>query len=138
MFPFRGIRAVAELLIRAIDADIPTHPKHAAKSWRRGDVVLVAPDGHSWGRNELSNADNSRALFVLKIPDVTVAQCQKYLGEWWDDFFTTQQARRRFRLVIDEIPASVRTTIRNQGWVSFNWSQIKGWVEDKLTQQRET
>lgn len=129
---------MAELLIRAVDAPVPAHPKHQAKCWRRGDVVLVMPDGHPWARNELNNVDNGRSLFVLKIPDVTVAQCERYLQEHWDDLFLAQQGRRRFRLVIDEIPTNVRNTIRNQGWISYQWPQVRGFIEDRITQQRET
>jgi hypothetical protein len=129
---------MAELLIRATDVVLSDSEKAARKSWRAGDIVLVKPDGHEWARNELSSPDNGRALFVLKIPGVTVAQVEKYLNEWWDDLFLSQQGRRRFRLVISELPLAIRNQIRDQGFISRTWPQIRGFVEDKLTLQRET
>jgi hypothetical protein len=127
---------MAELLVRATNTELSDTAKASRRAFRRGDVVLVMPDGHAWAANELNNPDNGRALCVLKIPGVTVAQVQKYLAEWWDE--SGQQARRRYRLVIDELPNALRNQIRDQGFISRTWPQIRGFVEDKLTLQRET
>src|SRR5687768_16286866 len=99
---------MAELLIHATNTELSDMEKAARRAYRRGDVVLVMPDGHAWAANELSSPDNGRALFVLKIPGVAVALPQKYLSEWWDDLFLSQQALRRFRLFIDELPVNIR------------------------------
>lgn len=128
---------MAEILIRATDVDLGGTEKEARRSYRKGDIVEIRPNGANWGRNELSNPDNGRALFVLKIPDVTVAQCEKFIQAWVDDLTPVQQAKRRFRLVLDEVPQGIRNTIRNQGFVQLNWAQIRGFIEDKQTAQRE-
>jgi hypothetical protein len=129
---------MAEFLIRATDTVLSDTDKATRRAYRRGDVVEVHADGFEWGRNCLSNPDNGRALFVLKVPGVTVEQVQKYQGELLDDITLFQHARRRYRLVLDELPANLRNQIRDQGFISRTWPQIRGFVEDKKTLQRET
>jgi hypothetical protein len=128
---------MAELLVRATNTDLGGGVKEARRSYRRGDIVEVRPDGAAHGRNELSNPDNGRALFVLKIPDVTVQQCLKFMRTWEDDLTFVQQAKRRFRVVLDEVPLNIRNTIRDNGFVTLNWAQIRGFIEDKQTALRE-
>lgn len=129
---------MAELLIRATDTVLSDPERAARRAYRRGDVVLVKPDGWAWGSAELSNPDNGRALFVLRITGVSVEQVEKYLVEWLDDLSLFQWARRKYRLVIDELPVNLRNQIRDQGFISRTWPQIRGFVENKSTLQRET
>ena len=122
---------MAELLIYAKNSHDPIN------GYQAGDVVEVHENGFKWGVNCFSAPDNGRALFVLKVPDLSVELCKKYLDEDWDDFFLNKQARRRFRFTLDELPAATRRSIQSQGYLEVTWAQVRRFIENKRTRQKE-
>lgn len=56
--------------------------------WKDGDPVVVMPDGHSWGAEEL----NEGKFKILKAPGVSVEEVEAYIVSW------PGNSRRRFRI----------------------------------------
>lgn len=75
---------MAELLIKAVDATHVDPDKDRRGCYKRGDVVVVQPDGWSWGTLE------ALPRFVLvKVPGATVAQVEQYIQQWTRAFTFT-------------------------------------------------
>ena len=58
---------MAELLVLAKTAEV----KNA--KWTRGDVIVVKPDGHKWGREE-----RPPKFFVVRVPKAPVEDFREY------------------------------------------------------------
>lgn len=68
---------MAELLIKAIDHIHPDPETDRRGAYKKGDIVLVMPDGHSWGNKE------GPPLFVrVAVPGVTIEQIEAYTHSW--------------------------------------------------------
>lgn len=83
-------KIMAELLIRTIDKTADNVDQDRLLS-KRGDVIVVEPDGHNWGAQELT----SDFWMIIKVPGVEV--------EMFNDLLIPQisitgiQVRRRSR-----------------------------------------
>lgn len=56
---------MAELLIKSSDTTNPDPVKDLRGCYKKGDVVVVKPDGWSWGKEELKK----EKFYILRIPD---------------------------------------------------------------------
>ncbi len=65
---------MAELLIKAIDATHSDPAKDQRGCYKRGDIVLVMPDGHEWGKEE-----RLPKFVVVKISGLSVEAVKKYI-----------------------------------------------------------
>lgn len=70
---------MCEVLLRVADK-IGADPYLDAKCLKRGDIVVVCADGWAWGADELVNP----FWRILKLPNVTVAQAEGFLGREFD------------------------------------------------------
>lgn len=66
---------MAELLVRVVDKVNPDFYKNI-QCTKRGDVILVQPDGWTWGKKELSNPD----WRILALPGVDPADLSGLLA----------------------------------------------------------
>lgn len=66
---------MCEALIRVVDKT-NADPYFDAQCTKRGDVIVVVPDGWSWGHEELINSD----WRVLKLPNVSELQAASFLA----------------------------------------------------------
>ena len=69
------LRVMAELLLRVVDkvgADLYTD----CQLLKRGDVVVIVPDGWHWGTEERTNPE----WRILKLPLIDSAQLQQFLA----------------------------------------------------------
>ena len=85
----------------------------AARGYRPGDVVVLMPDGHRWGR-----AEGPPDFLQLDLPG-SVDQWRHLLEEHHIPEDTaalagvdTLQARRRLRFDLAQLPSTVRTQLR--------------------------
>lgn len=62
---------MAELLVKAIDATHPDPEKDRRGCYKTGDVVVVMPDGHEWGKEE-----REPLFFVVKVPGLDVEEAK--------------------------------------------------------------
>lgn len=68
---------MAELLVRVVDKTNPDDPMKCATFTKRGDVIVVQPDGWVWGKEELENPH----WRILKIPGMSISEARAFLGE---------------------------------------------------------
>lgn len=96
---------MAELLVRVRDKTSPDIYKDVRLT-KRGDVIVVMPDGWTWGSGELTNPD----WRILKLPNVSVEEASAMLG---GELPIDPQApsrtlqRRAFSFDLDNLPQSV-------------------------------
>lgn len=93
-----------ELLVRSTDAPVPDSPG----AWRRGDVVVVMPDGHPWGREEL----NPAKFRVVKRPGIAVRDADPRLTASVTQVTDGREElvlRRQYRLESDDTTITDKT-----------------------------
>lgn len=115
---------MAELLIKAIDATHKDPVKDKAGSYKRGDVVVVMPDGHVWGKEE-----RLPKFMVVKIPDLSVKDAMKYIESETDGLVVI--TRRRHKFLVDDTPSVIKDELNAKGEVTVAWEEIKGFVQEK-------
>lgn len=116
---------MSELLIRAQD-NVDLDPFVNLKSWKRGMVVVVMPDGWAWGKEELNNP-----LFtIFQVPDMSVTQASVFLGSLIPvSGKDTTNPLRQFKVNLDDpsVIASVPTAgglVRPNQAVSLTQAQV--------------
>lgn len=102
-------------------------------SYRRGDIAVVMEDGHEWGVRE-----RLPLFVVVKIPGVPASRVRPYVAEERgavDPFtgYAPLTRRRRWWVRVDDVPASIRNALRNTGTVTVTWTQVRNFVQDKVT-----
>lgn len=121
---------MAELLIKARDAEHADPEKDRRGCYKRGDVVIVQDDGHEWGRKE-----GPPNFVVLRIPGAARSLAERLTEEQDDDDDGTplqdEQGqrrafrRRRWRVDLDDLPAAIRTALQTNGYASITRVQIR-------------
>jgi hypothetical protein len=66
---------MSELLVRVVDK-INTDFYLNTKCTKRGDVIVVRPDGWAWGSQELANPE----WMILRLPKVPIEEAEAMLG----------------------------------------------------------
>lgn len=130
---------MAELLIRLINNQHSDATKDKRGSYKRGDVVVVMPDGHEWGLKE-----RPPRFAVVSVPDMTVAEAQAYLEPELepDDAPLASPgdmrvARRRAYAFKEGDLAGQDRTDFDAGRVSKTRNDTLVLIENKKTRQRE-
>ena len=100
---------MCELLIRVVDKPSHPNPHTEASQLKRGCVVDVFPDNHSYGLQELQNPH----WRILKLPKVPVAFGRGFMGPGLSDSpsrLGEPTLGRAFKLDIDDprIPTEIR------------------------------
>lgn len=80
---------MCELLVKAVDAHHPNPAIDLAGSYKRGDVVVIMPDGHQWGTGELDTS----VFAIIKKPGVSVESIRHMLYEQLNDIPKTAALR---------------------------------------------
>lgn len=165
---------MAEILIKAVDATHSDPEKDAVGCYKRGDMVVVAPDGHVWGKEE-----GLPKFVVVKVPGLSVEKARDFIEEqreaatvrrtWmlstWQEallsgvygrflaqpavvrYFTVDavelvelegqemclKKRRAWRLLVDTLPQSVKDTLASTGEYTTTLSQIRNYIENKMS-----
>ena len=100
-------------------------------NYKRGDPVVIMPDGHIWGREE-----GLPKFFIVKIPGLAVETAKKYIAEQMDSTDPEKPVlfrRRRFGLPVDSLPNPVKNAVNNQGIVTVTLAQARQYMIDKVT-----
>ncbi len=120
---------MAEFLIKAIDANHLNPVKDKSGCYKRGDVVVVHPDGHEWGKSE-----GPPKFVIVKIPGMTVEEAQKYVkseGDAPDPENPITLTRRKYKFHIDDISEEVKNELETKGVVAITKTQAEGFLKDK-------
>ena len=125
---------MCEILIKAIDA-LHIDPEKDKMCYKRGDAVVVMPDGHLWGKEE-----GLPKFVVVKIPGMSVAAGKVYTE---DDFNLVDNGetiervvtiRRKVKIHIDDFPAEAKNSLTTVGVASVRFDDIKNHIKDKITE----
>lgn len=122
---------MAEILIKAISAVNPDPAKDLRGSYKRGDPVVVMPDGHQWGTEE-----RLPKFVVVRITGLSVDQARKYVLPDLD-LSGSIRRKRLYRLLVDDVPNAIKTQLRNTGFVVVSFEQVRNYIENKVTLLRE-
>lgn len=127
---------MAEFLIKARDPiDLPKDEEKRNRCYRRGDIVVVMPDGHEWGKEE-----RLPKFVVVKVAGMSVETAQKYIEPRAVDSglvdvrgraILRTTARRRWKILVDTVPTAVKTALTKSGVYETSWSNIKTYIYDK-------
>jgi hypothetical protein len=133
---------MAELLVklRSVFHSDPT--KDASGAYKRGQVVVVMPDDHPWGREEVPPK-----FFLIKVPGVSVGQVQKYTQQQVEGGVITR--RRLWVIRWKDLPEAARDKVLDTGMLiikvgtyagpfDYTWTQVKGFFRNQLTGIDET
>lgn len=134
---------MAEFLIKARDqVDLPANQEKRDRGWKRGDIVEIHPDGWEWGKEE-----RLPKFVVVKIPGLPSEQARtKYMESDYRDTglldpdgrpIQKLHARRKFRVLMDNIPANIRNKLLRDGVVAVPWETVKSYIQNKITLQTE-
>jgi hypothetical protein len=133
---------MAEFLVKARDPiDLPKDEEKRNRCYRRGDIVVVMPDGHEWGKEE-----RLPKFMVVKIPGLSVETAKKYIISAYEDTGIVDQdnhpimkmvQRRKYRILLDTIPTAIRTAITKDGIAEVSWENVKSHVYDKIALRTE-
>ena len=121
---------MAEFLIKAISVIHDDPEKDKRGCYKRGDIVVVMPDGHIWGREE-----TLPKFVVVKIPGLTVETAQKYTDPAYvlgnEEFGVAE--RRKWRVLVDSIPNNIKNQLLTNGQVTVTLNQVRNYIEDRVT-----
>lgn len=107
---------MAELLIRTVNKPLTGNPDIDRHRTMRGSVVVIVPDGHTWGSQDIANPD----WMILRLPGVSPELLAQFVGS--DAGYGSRDAelasrtlrRRAFRLdlvalkALTDDPATLR------------------------------
>jgi hypothetical protein len=129
---------MAEILLRAQNQiDIPSDPEKAARLRVPGDVVVVMPDGHSWGSRE-----GLPRFWIIKVPGLSVETVKKLTDALYVDTGTVDGAgnpilrmvnKSRYTLPIARLKKPQRDTLAGTGVLTVNLSDAQAAFIDKVT-----
>jgi hypothetical protein len=98
---------MSELLVRIVDKINPDFYLNT-KCTKRGDVIVVRPDGWAWGSEELTNPQWT----ILRLPNVPLTEAEALLGpeKNADPSHPSHTLQRRTsHLDLDHLPANLDT-----------------------------
>ena len=118
---------MAEFLIKVLDTKHPNPIKDQQKCYKRGDIVVVKPDGHNWGKEE------GLPKFVkIKIPGLPVSE--KYIDPEIDEIDKSKIIRRRkFRILLDNLPNTIINKLKKNGEITITPDKLKNFIHNKQT-----
>lgn len=132
---------MVELLVRSKNNTHVDPVKDERGCWKKGDLVVAMPDGHTWGRMESkaqwiaegNDGDDWPGGFViLKISGLTLAKAKTYIRSHLDDITGETLRRSLFRLVWSELPQGVKDTLIADAEYTATLSQVKQFIRNKI------
>lgn len=131
---------MAELLIKAVDAIHVDPVKDQRGSYKRGDVVVVMPDGHVWGKEE-----RLPKFFILKVPGLSVAIANRVIeiekidtGLFDPDGNRIARTvrRRKFTFDLDTLSQVLKDQINKNGEITFSIVKAGTLLLQKTTREQ--
>jgi len=143
---------MAEVLIFAGNNTHPDPEKDRRGCYKRGQPVVVFEDGHVWGREESKKVwiaegrdptlwPGQGRFIIIKLPGVPASRAQALINEQTEDDTGTETGRvyrrRRWRVLLDDLPAPVRTTLINDGEYVADTAAKRQAVRDRIKRIRD-
>lgn len=135
---------MAELLVKAVSATHWNLDKETRGCWKRGDPVVVMPDGHIWG-----SLEGLPRFVLIKVPGIGVERVEKYVSPRLEADGTTPISRRLWRIRWDDLPTQAKNKLRDTGQLiikagaysgpfDYTWLQIRSYFRNLTTGLDET
>jgi len=138
---------MCEILVKAVDASHADPIRDQSGCYKRGMPVVIMPDGHPWGREEVPPK-----FAVLRLPGVSADRVLKYIephtqtaGVDRDGNPISKTVRRRKWIIrLDAMPAAHREKIAQSGRLTIasglyagahdaTWAQARGYFRNQAT-----
>jgi len=97
---------MAELLIKSSDTTNPDPVKDLRGCYKKGDVVVIKPDGWKWGKEELKK----EKFYILRIPDKKPEELEQIVKEDEIEIGTRYVAEAQGLGVMAEAPDETTAT----------------------------
>ena len=128
---------MAEILIKAVNANHIDPIEDQRGCYKRGNPVVVFPDGHKWGKEE-----GLPKFFILKITDVSVNVAQEYIQPEYSRILTADGTqvvltRRLYKFLIDNVPSPIKNQILTTGRATASFAEIRSYIQNKTTGMTE-
>ena len=130
-----------EMLLRRRSKTSPD-PVKDQMLYKKGDIVVIKPDGHEWGNLEdpAKHPDgvDGCGFVIVKVPGVNPTKAK--IDKWMDhvkDIDETMTKRRLWEVMTDDVPPNVKNKLRDDGVVTITWAKLKDFIRNKLTDERE-
>jgi len=137
---------MAEILFMAVDKKHQDVFREARECYKRGDPVVVKPDGWQWGNLEVLPPNQGGHFFRVRIVGVTPEQLEDLVrsrlgldltgGELetpGDAASVVPITRRALSLKVDLLPSAVQRTLWQTGEYTTTLSDIRQFVMRKRT-----
>ena len=130
---------MSELLVNLIDSTHRNPAKNVRGCYKRGDVVVVMPDGWKWGKEE-----RPPKFGVIRVPDLTLEYAQKYVQprtrviDAPDGPEEKIVTCRLYCIHLDELSRYEQADLSLAGSIKMSWANLAGKVEHKPDGVRET
>lgn len=110
-------------------------------TWKRGDPVVVMPERWVWGTSE--DPATSDKFYVLRIPDMDVAEAERWLLETVEDEHAHEEdprqlRLRRQRLDLGHMPQEWEHEMEQEGNLERAVREIRPHVRDMVSGQYGT
>ena len=139
---------MAEILIKTKNVTHSDLEKDRRGCYQRGYPVVVFEDGHIWGREESKQvwivegkdpAQWEDKFCIVKIPGLSVLKVQALIEAQTEDdagnpLIDAQgmpivYRRRRWKILVDNIPPAILNQLKNAGEVTVIVSQIRNYIK---------
>ena len=123
---------MAEILVKAADA-VNSDPELDRLSYKRGDPVVIRPDGHNWASGSL----DLNVFYIIKIPGVDPEQLVKYLEPEYDTTANPDPesgdypVKRRRRFWGQNTPLEWQEFLAANGYIEKTWEELRDFIWDK-------
>lgn len=120
---------MAELLVKARDNAHPDPVKDRAGCYKAGDVVVVRPDGHPWGREE-----GPPQFVIVKLAGVPVADVARYTAPEMNAAAPGEVLTRRlYQFSLSTLPAAMRDALEKDGALTMTKASALAVMRNKAT-----
>lgn len=107
--------------------------KHEMAHSRRGDIIAAFPDGHVWGREECLPNYVSIDIDGVPVSDIKKYMVPAYSSTPGPDGEKQMIKKRKYNIVLDNIPKRFLTALGRDGSVRISRTDISGRILDKVT-----
>ena len=129
---------MAELLVMRQNKSHPDPTKDQRGCYKLGDVVVVKEDGHTWGKEEHPATSTTPMFFLVKIPGIPASRVEQFIESEYSTVdpetgIAEVTRRRRWHIRANDVPLAIRNQLLSTGEVTVTWTQIRNYVQNKLT-----
>lgn len=124
---------MCEILVKAVDATHRDPIKDTRGCYKRGDVVIVKPDGWEWGTEEVLPPAQGGKFFIVKVPGVDPATLASLVGPELGLMKDVLRRRSQYLAVDTVWSGGAVQTLRNAGSITVTAQQLNNVIAQKAS-----